>query len=102
MNNTVPASIQYWQRHARFCRPLTDEELGYKLWRDDANDRILVTALNQPQPAGTTELAKGLLRGMAVRWLNAAKTKVAVPLSRLLAEIEKTRNDGEHQWYGWY
>lgn len=101
MNGTVPQSTQYWQRHARFCRPLTDEELGYRLWRDDANDRILVTSLHEPQPSGTSELPKGLLRGMAVRWMNHDKTRISVPLSKLLSEIEKTRNDGEYRWYGW-
>lgn len=94
-------SIMNWQRPYRSCRKLTDEELGYRLWRDDANDRIIAASLATPQPAGTTELPKGLLRGLAVRWMNPAKTKVAAPLSKLLQEVEKTQNNGEYQWYGW-
>ena len=96
------ASIKAWQRNYRFCRRLTDEELGYRLWVDEANDKILVTALTDTQPANTTELEKGLLRGLAVRWMNEDKTKVLASLSKLQAEIEKTKNDGEYNWYGFY
>jgi len=74
----------------------------YKLWIDEVNDSIIVTTLNNPQPENTIELEKGLLRGLAVRWLNEDKTKVLAPLSKLKAEIDKTHNDGGYGWYGWY
>lgn len=93
-------SSQYWQKNIRLCRSLTDQELGYRLWRDDANDKILVTTLNEAQPVNTVELEKGLLRGLAVRWLNKEKTKVQAPLSKFLAEIEKTKDGGEYDWHG--
>jgi hypothetical protein len=101
-NMPASTSIKAWQRNYRFCRPLTDAELGYKLWRDDANDRILVTSLNQTTPQGTSELPKGLLRGLAVRWLNPTKTEVIAPLSKLLEEVAQTANDGAYKWYGWH
>jgi hypothetical protein len=46
---------------------LSDEELGYKLWIDEYRDKIVVTSLSESQPSNTTELEKGLLRGLAVR-----------------------------------
>lgn len=93
-------SAQFWQKNVRLCKALSDEELGYRLWVDEDNDKILVTTLDDIQPENTIELDKGLLRGLAVRWMNEDKTKVLVALSKLQAEIEKTKNNGEYKWYG--
>lgn len=97
-----PGSCQYWQRSVRFCRPLTDDELGYKLWSDEPNDQIIVTSSSALPPAGVTELPKGLLRGMAVRWFDDRDnpTEVLASLSYLLEEVEKTKNNGGYQWIG--
>lgn len=103
-NVTIPdGSKQYWQRNIRFVRNLTDKELGYKMWRKDSTDEILVTPLANPQPADTQEIPRGLLRGLAVRWFdNRDKpTKVLAPLSHLLSEIEKCKNNGGNRWIGW-
>lgn len=93
-------SIKFWQRNYRFCRPLTDAELGYRLYRDDANNKIVVAKIGDAAPAGATELPKGLLRGLAVRWMNEDRTKVMAPLSHLLSEIEKTKDGGAYDWVG--
>lgn len=93
-------SVKFWQRNYRFCRALTDDELGYRLWRDDMNDRIVVTSLTDAQPVNTNELEKGLLRGLTVRWMNEDKTKVIAPLSKLLEVVDKTQNGGGYDWYG--
>lgn len=95
-------SAQYWQKNVRLCRPITDQELGYKLWIDETNDQIVVTSLAQAQPTNTRELEKGLLRGLAVRWMNEDKTKVIAPLSKLQAEVDKTKNGGEYEWFGFF
>lgn len=101
INSIYPeTSMKFHLVSVVYCRPLTNEELGYKMYIDRANDRIIVVTLNSPQPTNLTELEKGKLRGRAVRWLNAGKTKVIAPLSHIEKELEATQNGGGAGWFG--
>lgn len=104
-NNNIPSgfSIQYWQRNIRFCRKLTKEELGYEMHSSVINDRVYIYPLNATLPSITDlqEVPNGLLRGLAVRWMNEDKTEVLRSLSYLQSEIDKTENNGGYSWYGW-
>jgi len=101
---TINDSTRFWFRNVRFCKKLSDEEIGYKFYRDDANDKILIvshTAENPAvQPINTVEIKPGLLRGMARRWMNITETQVTKPLSYFLSEMEKAKTNGEYGWYG--
>lgn len=85
----------------RWCRPLTDMELGYRLYIDRANDRIVVKALTEDQPSDLQEVPKGTrLRGRAVRWLDLNSKEVKAPLSHIEAEIATTNEGGSAGWHG--
>lgn len=53
----------------RWCRKLTDEELGYKLYVNNSQTDIRKMGLNDPVPAGYRELEKGYLRGFYVQYI---------------------------------
>lgn len=100
LNSLYPdTSIKFYLASVRYCRQLSDDELGYKMYIDRANDQIKVVSINQTQPNGLTQLEKGKLRGRAVRWLNANNTKVLAPLSYIEKEIEATQNGGNAGWF---
>jgi uncharacterized protein (TIGR02145 family) len=101
INSLYPGnSIKFYLASVRYCRPLSDSELGYKLYQDTANDKVIVTAHDAPAPGSLPELPKGRLRARAVRWLNADKTQVLAPLSQLLTEIAETTTGGKFRWLG--
>ena len=77
-----PYSYHFTQ--ARHRRPLTDQELGYKMYIDAANDQILMLAYNQA--SSLPELAKGLERGIALRYANREHMKVLKKWSEIQAE----------------
>jgi len=99
--------LKFFLRNIRLVKRLSDEELGYKLYTDARQDKIHIVphsaAIPATPPQGLTaenELPKGMLRGLAVRWMNEDRTKVLRPLSFLQAETEKTRDNGEYNWFG--
>lgn len=53
----------------RWCRKLTDEELGYKLYINQNKTDIVKLGLQEPAPSGYTELDKGALRGFYVQFI---------------------------------
>lgn len=80
--------------NVRFCRELTDEELGYKLYinkeqyeegyeytildLDPKSVDIIKLDLNQPPPKGYFELQKGYLRGFYVKHILNSKRPASV------------------------
>jgi len=106
-NHTQPhslASTRYWLRSIRFCRPLTDEELGYRLFVNEATDKIDVIAHTKQSPAihpdNAPELEKGIIRGLALRYMSEDNTQILQPLSWFKSELEKTKDNGGYGW--WY
>lgn len=77
-----PYSYHFTQ--ARHRRPLTDQELGYKMYIDAASDQILMLPYNQA--SSLPELAKGLERGIALRYANREHLKVLKKWSEIQAE----------------
>lgn len=105
--NEALMGMKFFLRSIRLVHRLSDEELGYKLYADRARDKIHIVGHSQQSPAtppqGLTEeneLPKGMLRGLAVRWMNEDRTRILRPLSFLQGEAEKTRDNGEYNWFG--
>lgn len=53
----------------RWCRKLTNEELGYKLYINQNKTDIRKQGLQEPVPSGYTELPNGALRGFYVQFI---------------------------------
>lgn len=72
---------------ARHRRPLTDQELGYKMYIDTANDQVLML----PYTVSSTlpELPKGLERGVALRYANRKALKVLKKWSEIQTEASE-------------
>ena len=83
-----PYSYHFTQ--ARHRRPLTDQELGYKMYIDAANDQILMLPYNQA--SSLPELAKGLERGIALRYANREHLKVLKKWSEIQAEATEIKS----------
>ena len=77
-----PYSYHFTQ--ARHRRPLTDQELGYKMYIDAANDQILM--LPYDQVSILPELPKGLERGVALRYANRKAMAVVKKWSEIQVE----------------
>lgn len=67
--NPDPIYYSYHWFPVRWCRKLSDEELGYKLYINSAQNDIIKLALNDPIPSGYKELPKGYLRGFYVLYI---------------------------------
>jgi len=65
-NNTIETYHLY---NVRWCRKLTDAELGYKLYINSAQTDIRKLALGEQPEAGYTELPNGYLRGFYVQYI---------------------------------
>ncbi|WP_163267925.1 hypothetical protein [Dysgonomonas sp. 216] len=55
--------------NVRWCRKLSDKELGYKLFINAERTNILKLGLEETVPAGYSELANGYLRGFYVFYI---------------------------------
>lgn len=53
----------------RWCRQLTDNELGYKLYINSEQTDIKKLTLTQNPPSGYSELGKGYIRGFYVQYI---------------------------------
>ncbi|GEM_PF-5673945 len=94
-------ATKFWWTHPRWCRPLTDSELGYMLYLDKANDRVVVKRTSESQPGGLSQVPKGTrLRARIVRWLDQDTMEVKAPLSHIEAEVATTENDKSAGWKG--
>ncbi len=83
-----PYSYHFTQ--ARHRRPLTDQELGYKMYIDAANDQVLM--LPYDQVSTLPELPKGLERGVALRYANRKAMKVVKKWSEIQAEASEIKS----------
>lgn len=54
---------------ARWCKPLSDLELGYKLYVNESKKDIIKLDLDEKAPSDYKELAKGYLRGFYVQYI---------------------------------
>lgn len=69
----------YHYLNVRWCRPLTDIELGYKLYINKNKTDIKKLNLNDSPPQGYIELPRGYIRGFYVQYiLNNPNTKLTV------------------------
>lgn len=91
--------VKMWHwLNIRFCRPLTDEELGYKLYYNNntTSPDIKKLDLNATAPAGYTELPKGFLRGFYVQYIlnkpNPEKTMLEI------LQLTTARENNEFGW----
>lgn len=62
-------NITYHMLNVRWCRRLSDAELGYKLYINSAMTDIKKLELNTPAPQGYTELPHGYIRGFYVQYI---------------------------------
>ena len=65
---TNRAYTHHWF-NARWCRKLTDVELGYRLYINQSQTDIKKLSLTENAPAGYTELPNGYLRGFYVQYI---------------------------------
>ncbi|SHF41823.1 hypothetical protein [Dysgonomonas macrotermitis] len=71
----------------RWCRKLTNAELGYRLYIDQAQSDIVKLGLNTSPPNGYTELPNGALRGFYVQYIiEGANPDMTVPQMVTLAK----------------
>lgn len=69
----------YHYLNVRWCRPLTDIELGYKLYINKDKTDIKKLGLKDSPPEGYIELPRGYTRGFYVQYiLNDPNTKLTV------------------------
>ena len=117
--NLIYDIYDFAQYPIRFCRPMTDEELGYKLWinvnfkeeedllRSLANSsisaesiRIKKTSLNEQRSAQETwyELPRGYIRGAYVQYIldkpNPEKSVKEILELGYITHAKKTTNNG--------
>lgn len=64
------------------CRQLTRDELGYELYYDEPNDKIIMSSDNLSLPS----VEVGLLRGCALRYANREHKKICASLSDMKKE----------------
>lgn len=76
---------------ARYCKKMSDEELGYKMYASDLTDQVIFLPLNEtPKTAEQyKELPKGLERGIALRYATADRKKCTESWSTIKAEAAK-------------
>lgn len=84
-----PGAVQSAQ--VRFCRKKSDEELGYKMYINEAKDEVTMvdyplSAADASKVSGLSELPKGLERGIALRYTNREHRKVLRKWSEIKAE----------------
>lgn len=84
--------LQVWFWHlaaVRYCRAKSDDELGYRLYVDVPNDRVLM--LGTSEDTSLPELQKGLERGVALRWASRKHRLVCKPWSEIQNESNELR-----------
>lgn len=115
--STGHAPSYHWY-NVRFCRELTDEELGYKLYINQENYeenyeytivklnphkvKIIKLGLNETPPKGYYELPKGYLRGFYVQYiLNNSNPKTVTKIVEYLKQVDDELffKDGERVPY---
>lgn len=74
---------------ARYSRPKTDQELGYKMYIDKANDAVVM--LPYTQISTLPELPRGAERGVALRYANRKNFKVLKKWSEIKEEAARIK-----------
>ena len=65
--------------NVRWCKPLSDKELGYRLYINAEKTDIKKLGIDETEPAGYSELPHGYLRGFYVQYiLDKPNSKVTV------------------------
>lgn len=84
---------------SRYCRPYSDQELGYKMYYSIADDIVIYKLYNESAPGGDyKELPRGLERGIALRYTYRApgkditRYKVVETWSKIQAEAQKIKS----------
>jgi uncharacterized protein (TIGR02145 family) len=77
----------------RWCRRLTDAELGYKLYINSNNTDIQKLGIKESAPQGYRELEKGYLRGFYVQYIlnNPNPDKTVTDLVKMLDTITELK-----------
>lgn len=79
-------NLYHWGS-ARYCRPLSDEELSYRLYIDKEKDCVAVLGINDSDNVDNLpELPKGLERGVALHYMNKNLRTITKPWSEIRAE----------------
>ncbi|MFT3993860.1 MAG: hypothetical protein QM660_06105 [Dysgonomonas sp.] len=74
----------------RYCRAFTDNELGYRLYIDKINDKIIISrSLNVNNEL--EQLPRGLERGIALRYINWDKEICVKKWSEILSESREMK-----------
>lgn len=81
----------YHFSQARYCRPKTDVELGYKVYVDEAKDKVIILGLKDAVSSGLKELPKGLERGIVIRSSNILDKKVYQSWSKIKEEAARIK-----------
>lgn len=66
--DTSGGKLWHWL-NMRWCRKLTDEELGYRLYINTNQTDIRKLGLDDTVPSGYAELPKGYIRGLYVQYI---------------------------------
>ncbi|WP_029904652.1 collagen binding domain-containing protein [Prevotella sp. 10(H)] len=78
-NVDTKEALSYHLLNVRWCRRLSDIELGYKLYINDAQTDIKKLDMDAPAPTGYKELPHGYVRGFYVQYiLNNPGTSITV------------------------
>ena len=77
----------------RYVRALTDQELKYKLYIDEQNDKVVVSRDLDSTPSNLKILEKGYERGIALRYINLKKNICTKKWSAIKEEANKIKNN---------
>lgn len=80
----------YHFTQARYCRKRSDAELGYKMYIDQNNDKVVMLDVGV-SANGLPELPKGLERGIALRYANRDKRVVTKSWSEIQNEATQMK-----------
>lgn len=82
------SNLYHWG-NTRYCRQLSNAELGYRLYLDEANDRVTVLGIKDSDNVNNLpELPKGIERGLALYYMNANRKAITKSWSAIQEEAE--------------
>lgn len=86
----------FWWTPLRWCRALTDDELGYKLYVNAEMTDIKKLGLSDACPQGYSELGKGYLRGFYVQYIldNPNPSKTVAQLKQMAQNLPDVTHHG--------
>ena len=76
---------------ARYTRKKTDEELGYRLFVDINKDEVIIAPVTQGCSGTLLELAPGIARGVALRYVKKEENRVIKSWTEIQQEAESIR-----------